>query len=102
MDEKWLLEKIVPGVLGSTGAMLWMKGTWLRKMSMVVLGIATSYYVSPTLIQLLAADAGAAIFCVGLFGMTIIDWIFRLLESVGLEIIIRDWLRKFLGLPPKE
>jgi hypothetical protein len=47
-------------------------------------------------------DEGFAGFLVGLFGMSVVKKIFDLWTSFDLSSILSDWIRKVLGLPPKE
>lgn len=106
--EGWLtaayeaVKHLIPGFLGSAGALLWLKDTWPRKLAMVCLGVATSYYASPFFSQVFSLDAGLSGFLVGLFGMSIVDSIFRTWENLGITKLIREFIRARLGLPPKE
>lgn len=87
------LAKLAPGFIGSVGAMLWIKGTWPRRIALVVLGSATSYYASPYFVARMGMDHGLAGLLVGLFGMSVVDSVFNTWN---------EWLRVKLGLPPKE
>lgn len=42
------VEKFLPGLVGSAGALLWIKGAWYRRVAMMALGSAASYYGAPT------------------------------------------------------
>jgi len=94
-DSYSTIEKFVPGVIGSIGALLWIKGTLIRKVSMVILGAAASYYGAPYVISQSGLQENLAGFLVGLFGMSVVDWIFTSWDG-----ILNDYLRARLGLPP--
>lgn len=96
------VQKLLPGVIGSIGAMLWINAPWHRRVSMVALGSAASYYGAQHLATRLGMDEGLSGFLVGLFGMSVVDSVFKTWADMGLSIMVRDWLRARLGLPPKE
>lgn len=96
------LQKALPGVIGSLGALLWINGTWPRRIAMVGLGSAASYYGAPHIAGMFSMGEGLAGFLVGLFGMSIVDSIFRTWQDLGLTSLVREFARARLGLPPKE
>lgn len=93
------LEKLIPGTIGSIASLLWIKATWPRKLAMLLLGIAASHYVAPVVSQRLGLDPNISAFLIGLFGMSIVDGIFRAWETLNLGEILRDAIRQKLGLP---
>lgn len=95
------LSKLVPGVIGSLGALLWIKAPWPRRIAMVGLGSAASYYGAPHVGTMFTMGEGLAGFLLGLFGMSVVDSIFRTWQDLGLSEIIREFLRARLGLPNK-
>ena len=96
------VQKILPGVIGSIGAMLWINAPWPRRVAMVALGSAASYYGAQHLATMLGMGEGLSGFLVGLFGMSVVDSVFKTWADMGLSVMVRDWLRARLGLPPKE
>lgn len=92
---------IWPGVIGSVGALLWIQGTWPRKIAMVGLGSVTSYYGGEWVVSVTGLDPKFAGFIVGLFGMSIVDKSFETWSELGLTDIVREFIRARLGLPPK-
>jgi len=95
------LEKLAPGLIGSIGALLWIKGTWPRRIAMMVLGSAASYYGAPHVSNLFNMGEGLAGFLVGLFGMSVVDSVFKTWQDLGLTSIVREFIRSRLGLPSK-
>lgn len=93
--------KALPGVIGSIGALLWIKATWPRRIAMVALGSAASYYGASHVGQWFGMGEGLAGFLVGLFGMSVVDSLFKTWQDLGLSSLAREWLRKVLGLPPR-
>lgn len=96
------VQKLLPGALGSAGALLWLKGTWLRRVAMVALGSAASYYGAPHVASMFGMADSLAGFLVGLFGMSVVDSIFKTWADLGLSAMLREFLRARLGLPPRE
>lgn len=105
------IEKLLPGTIGSMGAMLWMQGPWFRKLALVILGIAASHFFSPAVNAYTALalppdglGEGTAGFMVGLFSMSIVDGVFRLGESIFPHVpqLTIEFVRKILRLPSKD
>lgn len=95
-------EKLLPGAIGSVGALLWIKGTWPRRIAMVGLGSAASYYGAPHVASMTGMGEGLAGFLVGLFGMSVVDSLFKTWQELGLTEIVREFIRTRLGLPLKK
>jgi hypothetical protein len=104
MDNNWIDQLLpkVPGILGSAGALMWMQGTWPRKAAMLGLGIAASNYGTPDFVQATGLSEGLGGFVVGMFSMTAADWVFRAWDQFALGPLLNEWVRKRLGLPPKD
>ena len=96
------VQKLMPGVIGSIGAMLWINAPWPRRVSMVALGSAASYYGAQHLATMFGMGEGLSGFLLGLFGMSVVDSIFKTWADMGLTSILREFVRARLGLPPKE
>ena len=96
------VEKILPGIIGSLGALLWIKGSWPRRIAMMVLGSAASYYGAPHVSGLFGMEEGLSGFLVGLFGMSVVDSLFKTWQELGITFILREFIRTRLGLPTKE
>lgn len=94
------VEKLLPGAIGSLGALLWIQGTWPRRIAMMALGSVASFYGAPHVANMLGMGEGLAGFLVGLFGMSIVDSIFRTWQELGVTDLVREFARKRLGLPP--
>lgn len=95
------VQKLLPGVLGSAGALLWLKGSRVRRVAMVALGSAASYYGAPHIAGMFDMGEGLSGFLVGLFGMSVVDSIFKTWADLGLTPILREFIRARLGLAPK-
>ena len=95
------IEKLLPGAIGSLGAMLWIKGTWPRRNAMVGLGSAASFYGAPHVASMTGMGDSLAGFLVGLFSMSVVDSLFKTWQELGLTEIVREFLRKWLGLQSK-
>ncbi len=93
------MDKVIPGVVGSVGALLWIQGSWPRKIAMMALGAAASYYAGPHIANVFSMGEGLAGFLVGLFGMSIVDSLFKTWNELGLTELTREFLRSKLGLP---
>jgi hypothetical protein len=104
MDNNWFdqIRPKVPGILGSAGALMWMQGTRPRKAAVLVLGIAASNYGTPDFVVTTGLSEGLAGFVVGMFSMTTADWVFRAWDQFAIGPLLNEWVRKRLGLPPKD
>jgi hypothetical protein len=95
--------KAVPGFLGSAFATLFFNEPhWIRRIGVFLAGASLSWYASAWIASRSGMDEGFAGFLVGLFGMSVVKKIFDLWTSFDLSSILSDWIRKVLGLPPKE
>ncbi len=100
-DKLHELEKLLPGLIGSAGALLWIKGTWPRRIAMVGLGSAASYYGAQHVSALFGMEEGLSGFLTGLFSMSVVDSVFRTWQELGLTELVREFVRARLGLAPK-
>ena len=94
--------KTAPGVVGSLVSMLFIKEPIVRRLAMFLAGAALARFGTPWLARLSGLDEGFAGFMLGLFGMAVIAKMFQAWETFELSLILRDWMRKVLGLPARE
>ncbi len=94
--------KAAPGAVGSLAAMLWLKDSWPRRMSMFVAGAALSRFGTEDVSRIVGLSPGFTGFLLGLFGMAVTAKTFETWQALELGSILRDWLRKMAGLPAKE
>ena len=92
------LERLLPGAIGSIGALLWIKGTWPRRIAMVGLGSAASYYGAPHVSALFGMEEGLSGFLTGLFSLSVVDSVFKTWQELGLTELVREFVRARLGL----
>lgn len=92
------LEKIFPGLAGSAGAMMWLQGTWRRKFGLFAFGVLLAWYIPAWLSRETGIPEGVAGLMVGLFGMAIIDKMFSFWFEFDITSILKDWIRKKLGI----
>ena len=103
LTQAWgVFEKLLPGFLGSFGALLWLKETWPRKLAMLCLGVILSYYAGGYVATVFSLDRSLAGFLVGLFGMSLVDSVFKAWEDFGIAKILKEFVRTRLGLPGKD
>lgn len=89
---------LLPGALGSFGAAaLWLKGPWGRRLTMAGLGSAASHYGAPYVATMLDMSPGWAGFLLGLFGMAVVDNIFKAWHERGFIETIRDIVAAIRG-----
>ena len=98
------LAKLAPGILGSLISLraLPVGATWGDRFTAFVGGVGASMYVGPALtewagISSARIEAGIG-FAVGLFGMVVVGELVSTFRELGLAQILRDWLRKILGV----
>ena len=96
------LEKLLPGLIGSAGALLWIKGTWPRRIAMVGLGSAASYYGAQHVSAWFGMEEGLSGFLTGLFSMSVVDSVFKTWQELGLTELVREFVRARLGIKSKE
>lgn len=88
----------IPGALGSFGAALWwLKGPPGRRIGLGVLGSAAAYYGAPYISQTLGLPLQLAGLMLGLFGMSVVDSIFKTWHERGLTQMIRDFASAVRG-----
>lgn len=91
--------KALPGILGSAFAtMFFHEPSTPRRVGMFLAGAAVSWYGADWMAVRTGMDEGFSGFLLGLFGMAIIQKIFELWTTFDLGPILRDWIRKILGL----
>lgn len=96
------ISKDAPGVFGSLVSMLWLKDTWPRKTATFLAGAVLSRYGTGTVSNWAGLDGGFTGFLMGLFGMALVSMAFEWLQRSNPGSLFTEWLRKVLGLPPKE
>lgn len=96
------VSKLLPGVIGSIGALLWIQGSWPRRIALMALGSAASFYGGHHVSSLFSMGEGLAGFLIGLFSMSVVDSIFKTWSELGFSSILREFVRARLGLSPKE
>lgn len=96
--------KLAPGILGSLISLraLPVGSTWSDRFSAFLGGVGASMYVGPAMtewagISSARIEAGTG-FAIGLFGMVVVGEIVTTFRELGLAQILRDWLRKILGI----
>ena len=94
--------RAVPGFLGSGFAMLFFKdpNRW-RQLGLFMAGLSMAYYATDFVSAKTGLGQNLAGFLVGMFSMAIIQKIFDVWQTFDLGPIVRDALRKWLGLAPK-
>lgn len=91
-------KNFLPGALGSFGAALFfMKGSAGRRVGLGVFGSFLAYYGSPYISQTLNMSEGLAGLMLGLFGMSVVDSIFKSWQERGLPETIRDFWQALRG-----
>ena len=90
--------KYLAGPAGSLIALMWIEGTWFRKIAMFAAGWVLSFYGSIHLANWLGFNEGFSGFLLGLFGMSIVDKMFTAWKELEMGSIISDWLKKKLGV----
>ena len=102
----WLLAQAteaVPGVLGSLVASLFFhQATWPRRFGMFLAGSAIAHYGGPWAAERAGLDLSFAGFLLGLFGMAFVEKVYAIWDDFDLGSLLRDAVRKKLGLAPKE
>lgn len=97
------ISKVLPGVFGSAVAVFLIQDeSPSRRVGMFVSGAALSYFATPDLAARFGLSEGLTGFLSGLLGMAIAKGMFDAISKFGWADLMRDWLRKVLGLPPKE
>lgn len=92
------IKDLIPGAAGSFGAAaLFLKGPWGRRLGMAVLGSIASYYGAPYIYKAFGMAEGLAGFLLGLFGMAVVDGIFKAWHERGMIETVRDLVAAVRG-----
>ena len=86
------------GPAGSLVALMWMEGTWPRKIAMFIAGWVFSFYGAEYLSEWLGFNQGFSGFLLGLFGMAVVDKLFTSWKEFQVGEILSQWLKKKLGV----
>jgi hypothetical protein len=102
MDMHPEVTKAVPGVLGSISAVLLMRAEWKTSAAIVLPGSALAYYGGAWVGNLVGMPETLAGYLVGLGGMAFMAKVIETWQKFDLGAILGDFIRKVLGLPPKQ
>lgn len=91
-----LLSSWIPSVIGSAGALLWLDGSYKRRIGLFVLGAFLGVYAGRYISQVYGFPDEMSAFVIGLFGMSIADKLFKTIEQTNLSEIILTFFRRFL------
>ena len=92
--------KVAPGAVGALFSTRWMVGTKTEKLVMLGAGTALSYFGTPNVSHWSGLNEGFTGFLLGLFGMAIAAKVNETWEHFELGTILKEAIRKFIGLPP--
>lgn len=93
--------KLGASFTGSLVALRWLPGSCWLKLQMLLAGTALSWYATEPLANWADMNVGTTGFFLGVFGMALVAKVFDLIAETHVSEIIVEWVRKFLGLPPK-
>lgn len=68
---------LLPGAIGSAGALYWIAAPWPQRLTMFGLGATLAYYGADYIAAQFSLPYGLAGFLLGLFGMSIVDAVFK-------------------------
>lgn len=88
------LGKHLAGPAGSAIALLWLKTTWYRGLSMFAAGAALSYYAAPNVSSWLNLSESFTGFLLGLFGIAIVDKLFDTWQRFDASKLLVSFLEK--------
>src|SRR5688572_7598567 len=88
------ISKHLAGTLGSLSALLWVKDTWPRRISMVFAGIAFSYFVAPMIAQWADLQPELSGYLTGLFGMAAVNKVFATWDVLDFGSMLKRWLHR--------
>lgn len=91
------LKELLPGVFGSAGALLWLRGGWKRLMGMFFLGVVFAHYLGTWLAEWAGVSVAATGLVVGFFSMSIADRIFLAIQRFDIHDLFLRVVDKFLG-----
>lgn len=94
--------KVAPGALGALVSLMWIRDTWPRRLAMFGAGAAFARFGTADMSRMTGLNDGLTGFLLGLFGMAVVASVFLGWEKLDVSIILRDAIRQFLRLPPKE
>ena len=89
---------VLAAPLGALCALLWYRGEAKRKTSMFGVGWLISYYSAETLAAWAGMSVGFVAFLLGLFGIAVIDKVFKTWGELDIGQILSHFLHKMLGL----
>jgi hypothetical protein len=97
------IAKLLPGAIGAAVSTIFMnQETWPRKIGMACAGMAAARFGGAWASSWTGLDASFTGFLLGLFSMAIVAGIFETWRAMQFGPLVTEWLRKVLGLPPKE
>lgn len=79
--------------------MMWIQGSWKRKLGLFAFGGVLAWYASGWLSVVTGIPEGFSGLLLGMFGMSIVDSLFRGWEALNLSALLREYVRQKLGLP---
>lgn len=91
-----LISSWIPSAIGSAGALLWLDGSYKRRICLFILGAFLGVYVGSYISSAYGFPSEMSAFVIGLFGMSIADKLFKTLEQTNLSDIILAFFRRFL------
>lgn len=94
--------KVAPGAIGALFSTRWIRGTTTEKLVMLGAGTALSYFGTADVSHWSGLNVGFTGFLLGLFGMAIAAKMNETWEHFELGIILKEAVRKLVGLPPTE
>ncbi|WP_237173056.1 hypothetical protein [Paracandidimonas lactea] len=96
-DIQEIIERALPGVFGSAGALFWLKGGPIRKLGLFLFGVIVAYYVGTALAQWAGVNEAATGLVLGLFSMSIVDRLFDAIQQFDFNDLFDRIVDKFLG-----
>lgn len=92
-----IIERVLPGVFGSGGALFWLSGGPKRKAGLFIFGVIFAYYVGTGLAQWLSVNEAATGLVLGTFSMAIVDRMFSAIQQFDFHDLFSRIVDKFLG-----
>jgi hypothetical protein len=93
-----IVKQATPGVVGSLGALFFIRGAWHQRLGAVFVGATLSWYAAPHVARAVGMPEGLAGFLLGLCGMALIAKAFSTWETLDLGTLLRRVIEKFTGL----
>lgn len=99
MPQDWYdtARQIIPGAIGSAGALFFIRGGWKRKAGLTILGSVAAFYGGAYVSQTWGIPEGLAGFMIGLFSMSIVDKSVEEWYSLSIGKLISDVIRSRFG-----